>query len=294
VALDDLLAFEPRLIEAKSERSAVEFFYACTPQLVRYVIAKSEGTDGVAYVDADMCFFQNPAAFCAEVPGAEIILVEHRSGDPRAEAERGRFNVCFVHFAYTGSAGRALEWWCDMTLRSTATDSQTWGDQKYLDSFPGLFDSVGILREPGTTLAPWNVWQHELHAEGGALNVDDRLLVAYHFARLIVISPHFFSPVRREWLSRQVLRAIYGPYIGEIRKSLRQIESVYPTYSVGRTRRNQRGLLLGLLAGRVFYEGGLGVRRLGVYVPTTRKELRVLARVMQRHVRSCRDARAGS
>jgi hypothetical protein len=154
--------------------------------------------------------------------------------------------------------------------------------QKYLDQFPALVDSVGILQSPQTTLAPWNVWQHEVSSDAEGVAVDGGPLVAYHFARLLVVGPHLFSPIRREWLPRDVLQSIYRPYIREIRESFEQIRTIYPGYSVGHTRRNRRGLAFGLLAGRLFYEGRLGLRRIGFYVPNTRKELRVRAVAIRR------------
>jgi hypothetical protein len=274
ISLEDLFEFERRLQEAKSGRSVLEFYYACTPQLVRYVAATAARGSTVAYVDADVYFFRDPSALYTEEPDADILLIEHRSGDPSAEAERGRFNLCFVRFKPTENAAHALDWWCEMTLQSTAMDAETWGDQKYLDRFPDLFESVGILRSPETSLAPWNVWQHDVSGDDGEVKVDGRSLVAYHFARYLVVGPHLFSPIRREWLPRKVLRSIYRPYAREIRESFVQIRSVAPAYSVGHTRRNRRGLILGLFAGRLFYEGRLGLWRLGVYLPNTRKECR--------------------
>lgn len=273
LSVPDLLEFEPRLRNAQEDRPALEFYYACTPQIVRYVRQATADERGVTYIDADMYFFGSPDALYAEAPEAEILLVEHRSGDREAEAQRGRFNVSFVHFSSAANAFHALEWWCDATLESTAMNDLTWGDQKYLDRFPRLFSKVGVLRGAATTLAPWNVWQHDIHRRGGVVRVDGAPLVAFHFARLLVVGPHLFSPARREWLPREVLDSIYRPYFREIRSSLAQIRRASPGYSVGYTRRNHARLTLALLAGRVFYEGGLGVRRLGFYLPNTRKEL---------------------
>jgi hypothetical protein len=286
VSLEDLLAFERRLQEAKNGRSVIEFYYACTPQLVRYIAETFASGSAVAYVDADVFFFRDPSALYTEEPDAEILIVEHRSGDPKAVAERGRFNVSFVHFEPTENAARALDWWCEMTLRSTAMNAETWGDQKYLDHFPDLFESVGILSNPETTLAPWNVWQHEVSSDDNEVKVDERPLVAYHFARFLVVGPHLFSPIRREWLPRRVLRSIYRPYAREIRASFVQIRSVAPGYSVSHVRRNRRGLVLGLFAGRLFYEGRLGLWRLGVYLPNTRKELRARTHALRRYLSS--------
>jgi hypothetical protein len=285
VTVDDLLRFDPRLGEAKSNRSLLEFYYACTPQLIRYVAERSEGK-ATAYVDADVFFFGDPSALYEEAPGAEILLVEHRSGDHPAETERGRFNLCFVHFEPTPNAERALQWWCDATIESTAMNSETWGDQKYLDRFPELFDSIGVLRSPATTLAPWNDYQHAVsRAEGGGVEVDGERLVAYHFARMLIVSPHLFSPARREWLSRPVLEWIYRPYMREIRASFDQIRALAPDYSVRHVWKNKRGLVTGLLFGRVFYEGPSGLSRLGFYIPNTRKELRARKQARRRRLK---------
>jgi hypothetical protein len=290
VTVEELLRFDPRLVEARSDRSPLEFYYACTPQLIRYVAERSEG-EATAYVDADVCFFGDPSTLYGETPSAEILLVEHRSGDPQAEIERGRFNLCFVHFEPTPNAQRALQWWCDATIESTAMNNETWGDQKYLDRFPELFDSVGVLRSPATTLAPWNVYQHAVaRAEGGPVEVDGERLVAYHFARMLIVSSHLFSPARREWLPRSALEWIYRPYMREIRASFDQIRALAPDYSVRHVWKNKRGLAIGLLFGRVFYEGRSGLRRLGIYIPNTRKELQARKQARRRRLSEAQAA----
>lgn len=282
VTVDDLLRFDPRLVEAKADRPLLEFYYACTPQLIRYVAERREG-EPVAYVDADVLFFGDPSNIYRESPGADILLMEHRSGDPTALTERGHFNLCFVRLEPTLNARRALQWWCDATIESTAMNDETWGDQKYLDRFPELFDSVGVLRSPATTLAPWNVYQHDISLdEAGEVHVDGEPLIAYHFARMLIAGPHVFTPARREWLPRSVLKWIYRPYMREIRASFEQIRGIAPGYSVRHMRKNKRGLVLGLLFGRIFYEGPSGLHRLGVYIPNTRKELRARKQAAQR------------
>ncbi len=273
VTPEELIEFEPRLGEARTDRDVLEFYYACTPQLIRFVESRAPG-HGVSYVDADVFFFDDPASIY-EDRDSTVFVVEHRSGDVRDEEERGRFNVCIVHFGRTDTASAALKWWGDQTLASTAMNEETWGDQKYLDQFPELFESIGILRSPAVTLAPWNVWQHRVTEASGDPIVDGQRLIAFHFARLLVLSPHVFSPARRYWLSRSVLSTIYRPYVRELRVSIGQVRSVRGDYKPSHMRKNRRGLLAGLVLGRLFYEGRFGIRRLGIYVPNTRKELRL-------------------
>ena len=107
-----------------------------------------------------------------------------------------------------------------------------------------------MLGHPGAALAPWNVTRHRIRAVDRQLMVDDRPLVAYHFARFLPVFRHFFVPVRRGWIPRSALQLIYRPYMQTIRFALDSVTSINPDYRPGYTGRNMRGLLLATLAGR--------------------------------------------
>ncbi len=279
VSPDDLLALEPRLERARADRSVVEFYYACTPWLVAQTLESRRAIEAT-YVDADMFFFSDIRSVYAEAPGAPVMIVEHASGDARAEAEHGRFNVCLLHFRSSDEGRSCLRWWGEATLASTRLGDGVWGDQKYLDEFPDRFRGTHVIRSSGAAPAPWNMAGARVDWRDGRLAVDGAPLVAYHYARFLPISDHFFVPVRREWLPRRALRNIYRPYMQAIRAALREIRGVDPSYRVGYTRRNLRGSILGMLAGRMFYEGPLGLRRVGVYVPSGRPEAIAIRRAL--------------
>jgi hypothetical protein len=272
---EELIDFEPRLAQAKADRPTIEFYYACTPVLVRYVLARAQPGDGVAYIDADMFFFRPASGIIDEAPAADVMIVAHRMDNKPAEIEHGRYNVCFLHFAQTEEAERCLQWWSEATLVSTRFGDGVWGDQKYLDEFEERFDGVHVIADPGVGLAPWHFWQHAITGtEGGVPLVDGRPLTVYHFARFLLISPHLFVPIRRDWLPRAALRHVYRPYMSAIRDAYLSIRAVEPSYRVGYTSHNRRGAILAGLTGRVFYEGRLGFLRLGPYVPSGPTELR--------------------
>lgn len=268
LSVEDLLAHAPELGAARADRSRVEFYYACTPRLVEYVLDMAPEAPGATYVDADMFFFRDCLEIYAEAPDANVLIVPHRSGNAESEAEHGRFNVCIVHFARAPEALRCLGWWAESTLRSTALGNSTWGEQKYLDEFPERFDGVGVLTSPAVTSAPWNIWRHGVRRSATAVLLDDRPLTVYHFARLLLVGPHAFIPIRRLWLSRTVLELVYRPYMQALRAAYQEIRSVRPGYRVSYTRRNLRGVLLGAMTGRFVYEGRLGMRRLGIWIPS--------------------------
>jgi hypothetical protein len=271
----DLIEFDPRLEEARRDRPEIEFYYACTPALVRYAFDRAQPSQGVAYVDADMFFLRPVSAILGEAPHASVMIVAHNSNDEPAEIEHGRYNVCFLQFAATPEARRCLAWWSARTLESTKLGDGVWGDQKYLDEFEERFEGVHVFRDPGVGLAPWHFWARAVTGTRDEIPlVDGQPLSVYHFARFLVLSPHLFVPIRRDWLPRAALRHVYRPYMREIRAAYLSIREVDPRYRVGYTRHNRRGALLAAATGRVFYEGRLGFWRLGPYVPSGRSEVR--------------------
>jgi hypothetical protein len=273
VTIDELIEYQPELQRARDDRPTVQFFYACTPRLVQFVLDAVQRASGVTYIDADMFCFGPPRSIYEEASQSTVLIVAHRSGNAEMEAENGRFNVCLVHFARDPEARKCLDWWAAATLRSTAFGDGTFGDQKYLDEFPRRFTGVRILSNPDSTLAPWNIWRHSLErGPGGDVIVDGRPLAVYHFARFLMIGQHLFMPIRRLWLSRVALELIYRPYMRATRSAYDEIRGIDRTYRVGYTGHNLRGLLLGLAAGRTIYEGKFGMHRIGVWIPSGREE----------------------
>lgn len=272
VTLKDLIEFEPRLREAQEDRPVVEFYYACTPRLIELVRERTGGAVGVTYVDADMYFFADLDLAFPETE-ADVHVVDHRSMNRARESEHGIFNVCWVHFEPTDAAVRALQWWGARTLESTRLGGGVWGDQKYLDDFPRLC-RVHIHGDGTVGLAPWNLFQHTVtESADGVPRVDGQLLVVFHFARYLYISPRLFVPIRRQWIGRSALLAIYRPYQRTLAFVQAEIKQVAPQFRIGYTQRNLRGLVLSVLTGRVFAMTRQGPRRVGLYFPSTRDEV---------------------
>jgi hypothetical protein len=275
VTRSELITAQPGLAEAERDRSEQMFFYACTPALVSYAM-RSSNSSGATYLDADMYFMDDPArAYEVTGAGAKVIILPHDGGNLALEEMTGHFNVSFVHFAADGDGPGCLDWWLQRCLESTRFGDGVWGDQKYLDRFPQLFSNVGIARSPAVKLAPWNVALHRIdEAEDGAVLVDGERLIVYHFGRYLVLGERFALPMRKNYIPRSALALLYRRYMQACRHALQQIRSVRPGYRLGYTRHNLRGIALGALSGRVFYEGPRGMRRLGLYIPSSPAEFR--------------------
>lgn len=227
VPLADVEAGDAELAAAKANRTRVEYFFTLSPCWPRWLLAKygagAGGIERLTYLDADLFFFTSPEPIFSamDAVSASVVVTAHRFPVWLRHYERhGKFNVGVLAWR-NNPAGRACldDWrarcleWCFDRLEPTR-----YADQKYLDAWPErLGPALLVLPHPGVNLAPWN-WAGRMItvAADGAVRVEERPLVVFHFAR--------FRPVRGDgwWQSGQLdygvmpwgLRnAIYGPYV---------------------------------------------------------------------------------
>lgn len=199
----------PGLAALRDERSRMEYYFTCTPLLVRYVMDQSPPGSSVAYLDADLWFFSDPLRVFDAMGEGSVGIIEHRypARLERRLAKYGTYNVGWVGFA-DDEAGRAcLDWWGERTLEwcsDTPVDGK-YADQGYLDRFPELFDGVTVLPSHGMNLAPWNTAGSHITGEPGAVRADDDPLTFFHF--------HGLRRVGRWWITSQL---VYGANMGRI------------------------------------------------------------------------------
>ena len=208
----------PELLAVKAERSRMEYYFTCTPLLIRYVMDQSDPGTSVAYLDADLGYFGDPDSVFEAMGDGSIGIIEHRYPARLAArlAKYGRFNVGWVGFADDAHGRACLDWWGDRTLEwcSDTPELGKYADQGYLDRFPELFEGVSILPSAGMDLAPWNTSRSRIVSTETGVEVDGDPLVFFHF--------HGLRRVGGWWVTSQlvygartgaVLRdQVYGPY----------------------------------------------------------------------------------
>lgn len=209
ITVTQLEASIPELAPLRSERSRMEYYFTTTPLLIRWVMDHYSEPTSVAYLDADLYYFADPALVFDAMGDGSVGIIEHRypARLARRLAKYGRFNVGWVGFR-SDAAGRAcLDWWAASTLEwcRDTPDNGKYADQGYLDRFPGKFEGVRILGSAGLDLAPWNTARHAIGSEGAGTTADGDSLVFFHF--------HGARRVRDWWISSQL---IYGAPMGSI------------------------------------------------------------------------------
>ena len=180
VRLEDVCSDE--ILQLKAERSQAEFCWTLTPYSFSYVFELDPSIQCLTYLDADIFFFKSPKILLdeLEVSGKEILITEHAYDykDDRTE-KNGRFCVQFLTISKTVDALDILHSWqdqCRECCSSNDSSGETFGDQKYLNEWPDLYEkTVHILEKKEEALGPWNI-EFFLNWMG-----RDHYPVLYHF-----------------------------------------------------------------------------------------------------------------
>jgi hypothetical protein len=219
IRLCDIEDHVPGLIQAKADRSLLEYYYTCTPALMGYVLDRHRDVAALTYLDADVFFFSSPEPLYAEIGAASIAIIEHRFPERlRGLAEYGRFNVGWVTFTREASAIACLEDWRSQCIEwcFDRVEPARYGDQKYLDVWPERFESVVILQHQGANVAPWNVAQYQIQNRSGMVCVGNVPLVFYHFHGLMHSADELLESGLARYgteLTEDLRTFVYAPYL---------------------------------------------------------------------------------
>lgn len=221
VSIDEIESDEPRLVALKTLRSKMEYYFTCTPLIIRYVMNQLAIPDSLAiYLDSDLFFFDNPSRVVEAMDGASVGIIEHRYLESTSQKldKYGRFNVGWVGFRNDAKGRDVLNWYADQTLEwcSDKPERGKYADQGYLNWFPE-FPGVRILNSAGFNLAPWNTRRHILTLSKEptvAVRADGDPLVFFHFHGLREFRSWFTSSqlLYRSPMTRVLKEFVYRPY----------------------------------------------------------------------------------
>lgn len=225
ISLDDFETDELRRV--KKERTKAEYCWTCTPSTIAYVIEKYRVPE-CTYLDADLYFFNDPSILINELNkySKNVLISEHRfSLLPRLYEQKraGRFCVQFMTFRNQESSLKVLCKWKQQCIDwcYAKHEDGKFGDQKYLDVWPDIYDNVHILENKGGGLAPWNISRYNLvQDETGFRFKEGRsndifYPVFYHFQYVKSLNNGFYD-IGWYNLSKLIKTKIYNQYLNEI------------------------------------------------------------------------------
>lgn len=168
----------PELLRVKEDRTKAEYCWTCGSSIIRYFIDKYNLSD-CTYLDADLMFIESPKVIFDEIGDSSIAISKHFHDDDR----EGVFCVQFVYFKNDNYGNIALNWWIERCIEwcYSRYEDGKYGDQKYLDQFPILFNNVHIIENRGVGVAPWNMYKYKYFNNKFLYKDKEYSTVFFHF-----------------------------------------------------------------------------------------------------------------
>jgi hypothetical protein len=213
---------DPELLRVKADRTAGEYCWTCGSATILYSINKF-GLDNCTYVDADMCFYADPAVLISEMGDKSVLITEHRyTKEYDQSVTSGKYCVQFVTFKNTEQGMKVLNWWRNACIEwcYDRMEDGKFGDQKYLDDWTTRFEGVHELKHLGGGIAPWNVQQYKFESENGKItgtelstgNKFEAVFFHFHAMRFYTDNMVMLTGLEYE-LTENVKETFYMPYV---------------------------------------------------------------------------------
>jgi hypothetical protein len=259
IRLADLEQADPALLEAKPNRSTVEYYFTLSPALPLHLLDTVPDIESITYLDSDLLFYSSPQPVFDELGAGSVAIVPHRYPPKLQELSiYGTYNVAWVTFRNDSAGREVLGRWrrqCLEWCRDHVEDGK-FADQGYLDEWPGL-PGVRVIENLGVDLAPWNFMQYRIDFKTQPPTVDGLPLVFYHFQSFKPVGPGLWDTCLDPYGKMDgALRSwLYGGYLRELRLAAAAIRSHVPSYarsdSLRRSRWGWRVLLRRIRRGQV-------------------------------------------
>lgn len=201
----------PDLLRVKTDRSRAEYCWTLTPFAPKFVFSHDPSVSRVTYLDADLYLLKTPKPIFKEFEESKkSVLITDHAYDPEYDysASSGQYCVQFMTFRRDESGERVRQWWQDRCIEwcYARAENGKFGDQKYLDSWPELFENeVHVLSKLDAILAPWNAKRFPYSSA-----------IAWHFHGFRVITKDTFLACGPYKIPSVVILKVYIPYATKI------------------------------------------------------------------------------
>lgn len=216
---------DPQLVQARKDRTLIEYYFTCTPSLILHIFRKHPEPDVLTYLDADLFFFSDPSYIYQEFGNASIAIIEHRFPPHLKHLEQfGMYNVGYLSFRRDENANACLSWWRERCLEwcHDYVEETRFADQKYLNDWPSRFKNVLVFQQKGAGPGPWNAGTSKIEINRDEFMIDSQRLVVYHFHGLRILNSWLYETGLESYgfKMRKGLKEIYVRYLMDLRKHL--------------------------------------------------------------------------
>jgi hypothetical protein len=222
-----------QLRAVKQERMINEYCWTLKSFLIEYIL-KNNDIEQVLYCDGDIYFFSNPASIFNEWGSASIFLTPQRDLD-WVEQKYGKYQAGIIGFRKDEIGLSAVQWWKDRCIEwcGVVENNGRFGDQKYLDQLPKMYDNVRISSNLGVNAAPWNIIYNNdfnVSLQGDNVFINNDPLVAYHFSCITIYDSDKYDlwSMHQLNIQKEIMNYIYVPYLDLLEKLIKNYQNSYP------------------------------------------------------------------
>jgi hypothetical protein len=222
ISLSDFERDDSQLLQAKQNRSVIEYYFTCTPSLPLYIFNHSPVEDIITYLDADLYFFSSVEPVYQELGKGSILIIGHRFSPALSGSLNGTYNVGLLAFRKDLNGLACLQSWRNNCIEwcYDRYEDGRYADQKYLDVWPDNFQGVVILQHKGAGLAPWNLENYNYSWTNGEFLIDGQPLIVYHFEGIKRLNRWIFDTNVNGYFytrtPRIVKNRVYVPYLKDL------------------------------------------------------------------------------
>ncbi|MGA8090032.1 MAG: hypothetical protein WCA10_22360 [Terracidiphilus sp.] len=234
VKLSTLERADAALHHARTTRTLVEYYFTCTAAWCLFLLSEYPDIDRVTYLDADLYFYQSPGTLLAEMGSGSILACRHNfSANSKFNRECGEFNVGFLSFRNNAEGRSCLSWWRERCIEwcYDRHENGKFADQKYLDSWPTMFEGLRIAVHKGANVGPWNLGLYPLSLENRQPYVGGEPVLFYHYHGVQALNGWLFNlgiPGNVD-KSCPALVWMYQHYVGELARVMKTLDPTPPS-----------------------------------------------------------------
>ncbi|NLB60835.1 MAG: hypothetical protein GX802_00140 [Clostridiales bacterium] len=236
ICIEDLK--QAHLSKHKKKLDFSEFCWMLKPLLIEYLLVEHPTVRRVTYIDSDLFFWSDPTIVFTAQPDSSVLLSSGEVNMPlfpkplidSVQEVTGKYNSGFISFSNNEESRKCVKWWKGKCLESckNAPWDDEFGDQKYLDEMPALFNGVSEITTSGVNIGHWNNSNFEYNMHDNQLFVDEEKLICYHFSGFRVFDRESIFPIYES--NRIELPFFYSIYIMMLREAVDMIAEYYPDF----------------------------------------------------------------
>lgn len=193
-----------------------EIIFALKPLLI-HAAMKTIDAERYFYCDADLYFFNK---YIFDLGTEDIFLTEHFFCNALMSHQvYGKYNGGLIGFSRTAKAMECLNWWTERCEESTENTPKKGivGDQKYLESFPSLAETLKSIKSTSLNQSVWMFDDNSIVQPGPKINGE--IVDCFHFHRTRVFRRGFKTGINQYGQFRarkEVFNYIYKPYLEKL------------------------------------------------------------------------------